>query len=66
LNEVWQNLILNGISANLVLNNYWSSSDFGIDGGCAGRAWAYNFAIGDANFSWGKDANFYTRPVRSF
>jgi hypothetical protein len=66
LNEVWQNLILNGISANLVLNNYWSSSDFGIDGGCAGRAWAYNFAIGDANFSWGKDSNFYTRPVRSF
>jgi hypothetical protein len=66
LKLIWQNLILNNISASLVLNNYWSSSDLGMDGGCEGVAWALHFGIGSANFGWGKDTPFNTRAIRSF
>jgi hypothetical protein len=66
LKLVWQNLTMNGVSGGLSMNNYWSSSDLGIDGGCAGRAWAFHFGCGCVNFSWMKDSNINTRAIRSF
>jgi hypothetical protein len=66
LKLVWKNLTMNGVSGGLSMNNYWSSSDLGIDGGCSGRAWAFHFGCGCVNFSWMKDTSINTRAIRSF